>query len=95
MDKGQGDYLNVIKTAINKGTEMLFARKKEVGNPYAFWFNEFRVKSFSDCFCFSVPLKFENGEKDYKQNFVSFYVWLKVFYNELLSRGFLCRGGIA
>ncbi|HWB92207.1 MAG TPA: hypothetical protein VG605_10155, partial [Puia sp.] len=68
---------------------------EEQYNPYKFWFEEFKVKSFSDCFCFSVPLEFENGSKDYKQNLVAFYVWLKVFYNEMLAKGFLCRGGIA
>jgi hypothetical protein len=94
-DNGTGEYLNIIKEAIHNGTEMLFSRKKETNNPYAFWFNEFKVKSFSDCFCFSIPLQFENGEKNYNQNFISFYIWLKVFYNTLLSKGFLCRGGIS
>lgn len=94
QDNGTGQYLEIIKTAIHKGTKQLQERKQQDTNPYKFWFDEFTVKSFSDCFCFSVPLAFEKGEKDYKQNFVAFYVWIKVFYNELLSQGFLCRGGI-
>ena len=93
-DNGTGEYLSIIKNAIEASTKRLRERKSDINNPYKFWFDEFKVKSFSDCFCFSIPLEFDNGEKDYKQNFVSFYIWLKVFYNELLANGFLCRGGV-
>lgn len=95
QDNGTGKYLEIVKNAIHKGTKQLQERKEgSRDNPYKFWFDEFKVKSFSDCFCFSIPLEFERREKDYKQNLVAFYVWLKVFYNELLNQGFLCRGGI-
>ena len=94
-ETGNGEKLAVIKTAIEKATDSLRSKREEPNSPYKFWFDEFKVKSFSDCFCFSVPLEFENGSKTYKQNLVAFYVWLMVFYNEMLSKGFLCRGGIA
>jgi hypothetical protein len=93
-DGGQGEKLKIIKDAIATATGFLEERKKLPSHPYAFWYKEFQVKSFSDCFCFSIPLEFEDGEKDYKQNFISFYVWIKAFCNTLLSKGFLCRGGI-
>ena len=93
-DNGTGEYLKIVKNAINDATKTLKERQSEEGGEFEFWFNEFNVKSFSDCFCFSIPLEFKNGEKDYVQNLVAFYVWLKVFYNELLNKGFLCRGGI-
>lgn len=94
QDGGSGEKLAIIKDAISTATKFLEDRKQIPNHPYAFWYKEFEVKSFSDCFCFSIPLEFEDGEKDYKQNFVSFYVWIKVFCNTLLSKGFLCRGGI-
>lgn len=93
-DGGRGEKLKIIKDAVATATEFLEERKKMPNHPYAFWYKEFQVKSFSDCFCFSIPLEFEDGEKDYKQNFVSFYVWIKAFCNTLLKKGFLCRGGI-
>lgn len=95
QDNGNGKFLEVIKKAISKGTEQLRQRQNEANHPFRYWYQEFKVKSFSDCFCFSIPLQFDNGEKDYKQNFVAFYTWIKVFYNELLDHGFLCRGGIS
>ena len=95
QDNGNGKYLEFIKQAIEKGTAQLKDRQKDSSHPYSYWYDEFKVKSFSDCFCFSIPLEFKNGEKDYKQNFVAFYTWIKVFYNELLNQGFLCRGGIS
>ena len=94
MDAGSGKYLEIIQNAIKKGTEGIENRKKELNHPFEFWYNEFKVKSFSDCFCFSIPLEFDDGEKDFMQNFIAFYTWLMVFYNELLNEGFLCRGGI-
>jgi hypothetical protein len=93
-DKGTGEQLKVIKSAIGEASNFMDERKKAQDHPYAFWYKNFQVKSFSDCFCFSIPLEFDQGEKDYKQNFVSFYVWLEVFCNTLLKNGFLCRGGI-
>lgn len=93
-DQGTGKNLAIIKEAISTATKQLKQRQADLGHPYHFWYDEFKVKSFSDCFCFSIPLEFENGEKDYKQNFVAFYVWLKVFYNQMLKSGFVCRGGI-
>lgn len=93
-DGGNGEKLKVIKDAIAEATKLLEQRKQASNHPYAYWYREFQVKSFSDCFCFSIPLEFDNGEKDYKQNFVSFYVWIKAFCNMLLKNGFLCRGGI-
>ncbi len=93
-DNGTGEYLQILKTAVSKGTDDMKMRKKELNHEYNFWYEEFKIKSFSDCFCFSIPLEFERGEKDYKQNLVAFYEWIMVFYNELLDNGFLCRGGI-
>lgn len=93
-DGGTGKKLQVIKDAIDHATIDLKARKMLSNHKYAFWYREFQVKSFSDCFCFSIPLEFDDGEKDYKQNFVSFYIWIEVFCNTLLKHGFLCRGGI-
>lgn len=93
-DKGSGQQLKIIKNAINQATSFIKTRKKDPNHPYAYWYKEFQIKSFSDCFCFSIPLEFKNGDKDYMQNFVSFYVWLEVFCNTLLKNGFLCRGGI-
>jgi hypothetical protein len=94
-DKGTGEQLKIIKCAIAEASKFLEERKQLPNHPYAFWYKEFQVKSFSDCFCFSIPLEFNQGAKDYKQNFVSFYVWLEVFCNTLLKNGFLCRGGIS
>lgn len=93
-DGGLGSKLKVIKDAIAEATHHLEQRKLMPDHPYAYWYKEFQVKSFSDCFCFSIPLEFDKGEKDYKQNFISFYVWIEVFCNTLLKNGFLCRGGI-
>lgn len=93
-DGGQGHKLKIIKDAISEATRQLEERKQIRDHKYAFWYKEFQVKSFSDCFCFSIPLEFDDGEKDYKQNFVSFYVWIEAFCNTLLKNGFLCRGGI-
>ncbi|GAA4466907.1 hypothetical protein GCM10023093_21800 [Nemorincola caseinilytica] len=93
-DGGKGETLKVVKDAIASATKLLEERKAIHNHPYAFWYKEFQVKSFSDCFCFSIPLEFDNGEKDYKQNFVAFYVWIQAFCNTLLKAGFLCRGGI-
>jgi hypothetical protein len=94
-DNGSGKYLEIVKNAVEKGTRLLKQRQEDSNHSYRFWYEEFKVKSFSDCFCFSIPLEFNNGEKDYKQNLVAFYGWIKVFYNELLNQGFLCRGGIS
>ena len=94
-DKGTGKLLAEIKNAVEEGNRLLEQRKVENGEMYSFWFEEFSVKSFSDCFCFSIPLEFKSGSKDYKQNLVAFYAWVHVFYNEMLNLGFLCRGGIA
>lgn len=93
-DRGSGEKLQIIKGAIAQATKDLEERKLMPNHRYAFWYREFQVKSFSDCFCFSIPLVFNEGEKDYNQNFVSFYVWIEVFCNTLLKNGFLCRGGI-
>lgn len=93
-ENGDGAQLLLIKNAITKATELLNSRKNESDNIYNFWYKEFIVKSFSDCFCFSVPLEFDSGSKDYEQNFIAFYSWLMVFYNELFKLGYLCRGGI-
>lgn len=93
-DRGTGEKLGIIKDAIEHATIHLKERKMLPDHKYAFWYKEFQVKSFSDCFCFSIPLEFDDGEKDYKQNFVSFYVWIESFCNTLLKHGFLCRGGI-
>ena len=93
-DGGKGDKLKVIKDAISEATKLLEDRKQIPNHPYAFWYKEFQVKSFSDCFCFSIPLDFDGGDKDYMQNFLSFYVWIEAFCNTLLKNGFLCRGGI-
>lgn len=94
-DNGSGLYLKEVKNALEKGNRLLKEKQSESGHNFSFWFDEFKVKSFSDCFCFSIPLEFDRGEKDYKQNFLAFYVWIHVFYNELLNLGFLCRGGIS
>jgi hypothetical protein len=93
-DRGTGTKLQIIKSAIEEATSFLEERKNIPDHPFAFWYKEFQVKSFSDCFCFSIPLEFDKGEKDYTQNFLSFYVWIMVFCNTLLKSGFLCRGGI-
>ena len=93
-DNGTGNNLKVIKNAIEEATKILEDRKQMPNHPYAYWYEEFQVKSFSDCFCLSIPLQFNNGDKDYKQNFISFYLWIEVFCNTLLKNGFLCRGGI-
>jgi hypothetical protein len=94
-DKGSGISLKIIENAVERSTAFIKERKKDESHPYAWWYKEFIIRSFSDCFCFSIPLQFENNKKEYKQNFVSFYGWLMVFYNELLKAGFLCRGGIS
>jgi hypothetical protein len=93
-DNGTGTSLAIIKDAVELATNQLKSRQKDKDSEHHFWFDAFKVKSFSDCFCFSVPLEFEKGEKDYKQNLLSFCVWIEVFYNTLLGKGFLCRGGI-
>lgn len=94
LDAGSGNKLKEVKQAIDAGLANLKEKQNESNGQYSFWFDEFKVKSFSDCFCFSVPLEFDKGMKDYEQNFVAFYAWIHVFYNELLNMGFLCRGGI-
>jgi hypothetical protein len=94
-DDGSGTSLKVIKKTIKESTEVINERKKNKSHPYAWWYDEFKIRTFSDCFCFSIPLQFKNNEKDYLQNFVSFYGWIMVFYNKLLNAGFLCRGGIS
>jgi len=93
-DKGEGSQLKIIKNAIDTATSFMEERQQITNHPDHYWYQEFKVKSFSDCFCISVPLEFDNGSKDYIQNFVSFYTWLEVFCNTLLANGFLCRGGI-
>lgn len=94
-DNGTGKSLSLIIKATQNGTNELFNRKQQANHPYKYWYSEFKVQSFSDCFCFSIPLEFTGGEKDYKQNFVSFYGWLSVFFTELQAEGILCRGGIS
>lgn len=86
--------LNVVRSAVNSSTELIEERKK-LFDEYEYWYKEFHIKSFSDCFCFSVPLEFDKGEKDYTQNFISFYLWISVFYNTMLSNKFICRGGFS
>jgi hypothetical protein len=94
-DNGSGSSLSLVQEAIELATSELRHRQNDNTGRYHFWFQEFRVKSFSDCFCFSVPLEFDNGEKDYTQNLVAFCLWVLAFYNTLLMKGYLCRGGIS
>jgi hypothetical protein len=66
-DGGTGVLLEKVIAAVNAGNRLLEERKQEHGALYTFWYQEFSVKSFSDCFCFSIPLEFDNGSKDYKR----------------------------
>lgn len=94
-DNGSGKELIKVKLAVEKANALIETRKKEKDSKYAFWFKEFQIQSFSDCFCISIPLKFDGNSKNYRQNLVAFYAWIHVFYIEMLMSGYLCRGGIA
>jgi len=56
------------------------------------WKEKFEVKVFSDCFCLSIPLEFENFT--FEENVTLFYQYLSGFQILLLEKGYLIRGGL-
>lgn len=93
-DKGEmPNVLSDIKSASDTAAEFLKMNMSKNDPDMFNWKKDFVVKLFSDCLCAAIPIK--TNYQDFFYNFLFFSLYISIYQNLLMEKGFFSRGAIS
>lgn len=85
--------LNQIKKAVNSAGDFLSKQYLKPTSNFDNWKEHLKLQFFSDCLCVAIPSSFSTF--DFLDNFVFISMYISIYQNLLMVKGFFSRGGIS